>query len=72
MESLNSGCCVDITGGVANERVPAGGCVTEAGGIAVERERAGNCVVVTSGVVDECLKPVAVLKLAVVFPRSAL
>ena len=50
MESLNSGCCVDITDGVANERVHARSGVTEAGSIAVERERAGNRVVVTSGV----------------------
>jgi len=30
MESLNTGCCVDVTGGVANERVHARGGVTEA------------------------------------------
>jgi len=50
MESLNSGCCIDITDGVANERVHARSGVTKAGSIVVERERAGNRVVVTSGV----------------------
>ena len=52
-ESLNSGCCVDITGGVAKERIHADGGVTEAGSIVVERERAGSRVVVTSGVAGE-------------------
>jgi len=52
-ESLNPGCCIDITGCVANERVHARDGVTEAGSIVVERERAGNRVVVTSGVARE-------------------
>ena len=52
-ESLNPGCCIDITGCVANERIHARDGVTEACSIVVERERAGNRVVVTSGVTRE-------------------
>jgi len=67
MGSLNSGCCIDITDGVANERVHARSGVTKAGSIVVERERAGNRVVVTSGVARERFSSVGRLSLPVVF-----